>query len=167
MNRFSRELRIIPAVAWLVGILFYLGFAGFSMFMMRCDPGLRTWPSWGKALFTGLMPALFIPYVALIGYVNADARRRGMRYVLWTLLAIFIPNALGIILYFVLRDPLMSTCPQCATPVRHGFAFCPKCGAAVASVCPQCRRAVEPDWSHCAACGAPLTATEPRPKGAV
>jgi len=119
MNRFSRELRIIPAVAWLVGILFYLGFAGFSMFMMRSDPGLRTWPSWGKALFTGLMPALFIPYVALIGYVNADARRRGMRYVLWTLLAIFIPNALGIILYFVLREPRMSTCPQWAAPARN------------------------------------------------
>jgi hypothetical protein len=166
MNRFARELRIIPGVAWLVGILLYLGFAGLSMFMMRSDPGLRTWPWWGQLLFTGLMPALFIPYVALIGYVNADARRRGMRYVLWTLLAIFIPNALGIILYFVLRDPLMSTCPQCATPVRHGFAFCPKCGAAVASVCPQCRRAVEPDWSHCAACGAPLARSEPRPQGA-
>lgn len=158
MNRFARELRIIPRVAWLVAILLYLGFAGFSIFIFRRDPELRAWPLWGQALFTVLMPALFIPYVALIGYVHADARRRGMRYVMWTLLAIFIPNAIGIILYFVLRDPLMSPCPQCATLVKHGFAFCPKCGTAVARACPQCHKAVEPDWSHCAACGAKLSA---------
>ncbi len=46
--------------------------------------------------------------VLLIGYVYADAKRRGMRYVMWTLLAIFIPNAIGIILYFVMRDPLLA-----------------------------------------------------------
>src|SRR5439155_1160300 len=41
-------------------------------------------------------------YVLLIGYVNRDAGRRGMSRLGWTLLAIFIPNALGIVLYFVL-----------------------------------------------------------------
>ena len=44
------------------------------------------------------------------------------------LLAIFIPNALGIILYFVLREPMMTPCPQCSTLVKPGFAFCPACG---------------------------------------
>jgi RNA polymerase subunit RPABC4/transcription elongation factor Spt4 len=166
MKRFVRELRIIPGIAWLVGVLVYLGFTAFAAFMMRADPELRTWPWWGQALFIGLMPAVFIPYAALVGYVNADARRRGMRYIVWTLLAIFIPNGLGIILYFVLRDPLMSPCPHCATLVKHGFAFCPKCGAGVASVCPQCRRAVEPDWSHCTACGTALS-REQLPKSVV
>ena len=159
MKRFARELRIIPGVAWLVAVLLYLGFVTFLIFIARRDAELRAWPAWGLALFTFLVPAVLIPYAALIGYVNADARRRGMRYVMWTLLAIFIPNALGIILFFVLRDPLMSQCPQCGTLVRHGFAFCPKCGTGVASACPQCRKAVEPDWSHCAACGAVLAST--------
>ena len=167
MKRFTEALRIIPGVAWLIAVVAYLGFSAFVVFISHDDPNMSQWPSWGKALFIGLLPLLLIPYVALIGYVNADARRRGMRYVVWTLLAIFIPNALGIILYFVLRDPPMSLCPQCATRVKHGFAFCPKCGAAVATACPQCRKAVEPDWSHCAACGARLRAdTEmPRPQG--
>jgi hypothetical protein len=61
------------------------------------------------------IPPFLLVFVLLIGYVNGDARRRGMRYVLWTLLAIFIPNAIGIILYFVLRDPLMRVCQQCGT----------------------------------------------------
>jgi hypothetical protein len=165
MKRLTQELRIIPGLAWLVGVLLYLGFVCFSITMMRTDPQLRIWPVWGQAMFTALIPLLLVPYVALVGYVNADARRRGMRYRLWTLLAIFIPNALGFILYFVLREPLMSPCPQCATLVKQGYAFCPKCGAAVASVCPQCRRRVETNWSHCAACGTALAAAEPRPQG--
>jgi len=81
-----------------------------------------------------------------------------MRSLMWTLLAIFIPNALGIILYFVLREPMMTPCPHCATLVKHGFAFCPACGTAVGKACPQCKRSVEPGWSHCASCGARLGA---------
>ena len=156
MSRLSQEMRIVPRVAWVIAALAYLGFVVLAIFMTGHDPKMQTWPSWGLAAFRGLMPLVLIPYVALIGYVNADSRRRGMRSVMWTLLAIFIPNALGIILYFVLREPLMTSCPQCATPVKHGFAFCPACGAAVGNACPQCKRPVEPGWSHCAACGTRL-----------
>ena len=45
-------------------------------------------------------------YAVLIGYINQDAGRRGMSRLLWTLIAIFVPNGLGIVLYFVLRKPL-------------------------------------------------------------
>jgi len=154
MKRLAQEMRIIPRVAWAIAVLAYLGLVVILVFATGKDPKMQTWPSWGIALFRGLMPLVLIPYIALIGYVNADSRRRGMRSVMWTLLAIFIPNALGIILYFVLREPMMTPCPQCATPVKHGFAFCPACGSAVGIACPQCRRPVEPGWSHCAACGA-------------
>ena len=75
-------------------------------------------------------------FVLLVGYVFADARRRGMKHVLWTLLAIFIPNAIGIILYFILRDPIPVPCPACGTPARKGHAFCAGCGAAVRTACP-------------------------------
>jgi hypothetical protein len=81
-----------------------------------------------------------------------------MRYVMWTLLAFFIPNAIGFILYFILRDPMQQGCPHCGTSVSHGFAFCPKCGGALAPACPQCRVAVQPEWSHCTKCGAGLQA---------
>ena len=43
-------------------------------------------------------------YSVLIGYVNQDAGRRKMSRLLWTLVAIFVPNGLGILLYFVLAQ---------------------------------------------------------------
>jgi len=156
MNRFSQELRIIPAVAWAFAALAYVALVVIVTFATGHDPKMQTWPPWGLAMFRGLMPLVLIPYIALIGYVNADARRRGMRYIMWTLLAIFIPNALGIILYFVLREPPMTPCPHCGIRVKAAFAFCPACGTAVGNACPQCRRPVEPAWSHCPACGAKL-----------
>src|SRR5262249_55726875 len=114
------------------------------------------WPSPGRWMFVSGMPLILAIYVVLVGYVNADARRRGMRYVMWTLLAIFVPNALGIILYFVIRDPLMIPCPSCSAQIRPGFAFCPSCGTAMAHACPGCRRPVDAHWAHCVACGAKI-----------
>jgi RNA polymerase subunit RPABC4/transcription elongation factor Spt4 len=158
MSGFSQEVSIIPRVAWAIAALAYVTLVVIVTLATGHDPKMQTWPPLALVAFRGLMPLVLIPYIALIGYVNADSRRRGMRSVMWTLLAIFIPNALGIILYFVLREPLMKSCPNCATLVKHGFAFCPACGAAVGDACPQCKRAVEPGWSHCPSCGAKLGA---------
>jgi hypothetical protein len=95
-------------------------------------------------------------YVLLLGYVYGDARRRGMNQLLWTLLALFIPYAVGVILYFILREPVPVPCPSCATPARKGHAYCANCGAAVRTACPQCRQPVEAGWRNCASCGQPL-----------
>ena len=159
MSRFRQEMQLIPRPAWLIAGLVWLGFFLLMMLVpFRQDPGVRNWPLAGK-LAVSILPGIpMAVLVLLIGYVYTDAKRRGMRYVMWTLLAIFIPNAIGIILYFILRDPLLEPCPQCGTPVRHGYPFCPKCGGALAHACPRCKRAVEPGWSHCANCGAPITA---------
>jgi hypothetical protein len=40
--------------------------------------------------------------------------------------AIFIPNAIGIILYFVLRDPLMRVCQQCAVDLLSAMPAAPR-----------------------------------------
>lgn len=154
MNRFTEELRSVPRIAWVIAVLVYLCLALLLFHVTSDDPSFRNWPSWASLLFYVMIPLLPAIYALLVGYVNVDARRRGMRYVMWTLLAAFVPNALGIILYFVLRDPLMTPCPHCLTPLKPGFAFCPKCGTALAYACPECRKPVEPNWSHCASCGA-------------
>jgi len=97
--------------------------------------------------------------VVLIGYVNADARRRGMRHIMWTLLTIFIPYGVGAVLYFVLRDPMLISCPKCNTRCRAIFVFCPQCGTELSPSCPACKRAVEPTWHRCAYCGRELERT--------
>jgi predicted amidophosphoribosyltransferase len=95
-------------------------------------------------------------YILLIGYVNRDAGRRGMSRLGWTLLAIFIPNALGIVLYFVLRKPRSATCPQCGNTLQPGFNFCPHCSYKLSPSCPQCQRVVGVNDVYCPYCGTSL-----------
>jgi hypothetical protein len=157
MSGFRDEVRIIPVGAWVVAVLIFLPIAALMLLLpFRNDPELRHWPLLAKALLSAVPALLMSCYALLIGYVYADARRRSMRHVMWTLLAALIPNAIGIILYFVLREPLLQTCPRCRAQSRPGFTFCPSCGAALARTCPQCRAAIEAGWSHCARCGAAI-----------
>jgi RNA polymerase subunit RPABC4/transcription elongation factor Spt4 len=157
MSRFRDELSVIPRVAWLIAAGIYLGLAVVLLFVViRSEAGAPPWPLAAKIPLAVLGSAPLAIYALLIGYVYADAKRRGMRHVMWTWLAALIPNAIGIILYFVLRDPLLEACPNCAALARGGFAFCPQCGSAISRACPECRRAVEPGWTHCPYCGATL-----------
>ena len=157
MSRFRDEVKLVPRPAFAVAVCVWLAY--FLLMMLwpfRFDPELRHWPLAGK-LTVAVLPGFPLFFMAsLVGYVYSDAKRRGMRYVLWTWLAALIPNAIGIILYFVLREPLLLNCTHCGVQVRQGFAFCPKCGGSLSQACPQCRRAVEPGWTHCAHCGASL-----------
>jgi len=95
-------------------------------------------------------------YAVLLVFIYGDAKRRGMRYVMWTWLAALIPNCIGIILYFVLREPMPVHCCQCGCVMQAGFAYCPRCGCVTAPACVQCKRVTQAGWSHCAYCGAKL-----------
>lgn len=158
MSRFSDEVRIIPRIARVIAAL---TFVGMYCVLFNSTFHHGRWPLAGALAFSfclGLLPAAA---ALLVGYINADARRRGMRYVMWTLLAIFLPNSIGIILYFVLREPLLASCPKCGAQVRPGFAFCPQCGGQLSNTCPGCKRSVDPNWQRCAYCGTALKPASP------
>jgi hypothetical protein len=164
MSRFTQELKVIPGTVRFFAVIIYIvaavGFALFAAFSH--DEGLAHIPEIGKVLLTvcmGIVPAI---YLLFIGYVYADAKRRGMRHVMWTLLAIFIPDAIGIILYFILRDPLMKPCPGCSQVLKSGYTFCPHCGTSLSPTCPNCGRSVESGWANCPACGTKLPSPTPR-----
>jgi RNA polymerase subunit RPABC4/transcription elongation factor Spt4 len=164
MSRFTEELRIIPrAVRIIVAFVLLAASSAFTLFVMFShDPGLARTPEAAKVLMilgVGIVPAI---YVLLLGYVYADAKRRGMRYVMWTLLAIFIPDAIGVILYFILRGPLMKPCPGCAQVLKSGYTFCPHCGTSLLPTCPNCGRGVELGWANCPQCGTKLPSSTPR-----
>jgi hypothetical protein len=149
------ELRIIPRIVWPIALLVTCGTSLLFYFMRprmaKLSAVETVFVVWG---------ALFLfAWVVLIGYINVDARRRGMHYITWTLLSICIPNFIGAILYFVLRDPMLLSCPKCGAKGRSIFVFCPQCGSELAPACPDCKRAVELSWNRCVYCGKELDQT--------
>jgi hypothetical protein len=160
MSRFTTELRVVPQAAWVVAGLAYVCLSVPSfMFVAPTDRVIGTWPRWGQAavVYGGFL--LVAALVALIGYVYGDAKRRQMRYVMWTLLALCIPNGVGIILYFILRDPLPTPCPGCGHRAKASIPYFPRCGTLRQPTCSKCDKPVEPTWSNCAYCGQQLRDT--------
>ncbi|HME56970.1 MAG TPA: zinc ribbon domain-containing protein [Terracidiphilus sp.] len=154
---FMDEVRIISRWAYFIALLVFLSLPTLLAILVRFDP---TNPPIVAVVLGGIVAGTFLAcYVLLIGYVNRDAGRRGMSRVLWTLLAIFIPNALGIVLYFILRKPRVANCPQCGAVVEPGFSFCTRCRHRLAPVCPQCQRSVNAGGKFCPYCGADVVPT--------
>jgi len=159
MSRFTDALKIIPHTARYIAAFFYVLFATLMLtVLIPSDQEMRHWPVVGRVAFAFGICLLVAAWILLIGYVYADAKRRGMRHVMWTFLAVLIPNAIGVILYFILRDPLPMLCPSCTRLVSAKFVFCPYCGSAMKPTCPNCGRAIERTWSNCPECGTKLPA---------
>ena len=154
MSRFRQEMKLVAPGVWVLGAALFLAVAGGTAVMVsQVGSDAEGWPEWAKWLFVAGISSIVFFYTILVGYVFSDAKRRGMRHVMWTLLVIFIPNAIGFILYFVLRDPVLQGCRSCGAPVNPKFPYCPNCGTPRAQTCPQCHSAIEPGWAHCATCG--------------
>jgi hypothetical protein len=126
-NFFSIVPKAVQLWAWiLLGLTFLIGLiTAFT----TSDQGamLRTASIYGAAaLVTGIWLAI---WVLCLGFVFADAKRRGMRAALWVLVAALFPNLLGFLLYFVLRQPIAATCTHCGMAVPSHQPFCSWCGA--------------------------------------
>jgi hypothetical protein len=147
MSRLRQELAVATRSGVAVSALVaFLGGSLLALVAGRSPIAVR--------IVLGVAMGLFIfVYGFLVSYVHGDAQRRGMRAGAWALVAACVPHALGLIAYFLLREPLLQPCRGCGAAVRHGLAFCPRCGAPLPGVCQGCRRPVEAAWSHCAHCG--------------
>jgi hypothetical protein len=92
----------------------------------------------------GLLAAL---YFLMVGYISKDAPRRAMSARFW------MPGGIGAVLYFLLRAPLVSRCPACATHVQSDFHFCPQCNYQLTASCGNCFRTVRVTDQYCTRCG--------------
>jgi RNA polymerase subunit RPABC4/transcription elongation factor Spt4 len=150
----TSEIKIVPTWAWtLAGIAFIAAQWFFNINLARHAGAPPAWSRPLLGLLAGVGGGCFL---LLIGYINRDAKRRGMSRLLWTVMAVIIPNALGIILYFLLRQPLGSACPQCGNAVQTGFNFCPRCSYKLSPSCPQCQRLVGVNDVYCPYCASSL-----------
>ncbi len=161
MSRFQQEWALVPTAARVIAVLAAMAVVALVAFAFFAQPPAKGEAAapiyWGLFLLALIIPSgLIAVFVLLVGYVWGDAHRRRMNAVLWTLLAIFIPNMIGIILYFILRDPIPIPCPACGVPAGKSQAFCSSCGTSVVRSCPQCHQPLQNGWSHCGHCGAAL-----------
>lgn len=160
--RFADEIRLIPRrlVAVVIG-LFAIAQAITQIvnrYFQELAPTGYT-QAQGAWAVAGMVTAAAIPLaclILLIGYVNRDARRRGMNSGLWTLLVIILLPAwllVGFVIYFLVREPLPYHCTQCGATVSARFNYCPSCKYNLRPTCEQCKREVGEFDRYCPHCG--------------
>ena len=148
--RFWNDIRIIPRAVWYwTVVLFLIGQVVAQLVYRYGKPDLPLIAVMGVAAVMALCADLFLLFFA---YLNRDAKRRGMNSTLWTLLAIFVPYLIGVIIYFLMREPLPYNCPQCGATVSARFNFCPSCKYNLSPACPECKHAITPGDKFCAYC---------------
>jgi hypothetical protein len=157
-SRFQQELSIIPlgwTIAAAVSIVVIEVLFEFFIPEWTHHQGLppRPWLDLMGAAGALMMAATLL----LTGYIYADAKRRRMNAVLWTLLVLLTPKPIGFIAYFLLRSPLVESCPKCGAAVGADFAYCSKCSGALLPACPGCGRPIRRDFVCCPYCGKTAT----------
>ena len=150
MSGQHREVEVIPRT----GVAIAAGVA--SLLVLAWMLVLHASPLGPRIGFGAVLGLVVFLYGCLVAYVYGDARRRGMRPGAWAVVAALVPNALGFVAYFLLRDPVRRPCSSCGATSRRDVAFCPQCGSPLRDLCTACRRPVEPSWRNCGHCGAPL-----------
>ncbi len=177
--RFWDEFKLVPrwlvAVAILLFILaqvfaYVVNTQGLTNNGEIFPPELKNNPALASAALAGIITScalVIASFLFLFGYVNRDAKRRGMNSTLWTLLVILLFPAyfaIGFIIYFLMREPLPYPCPQCGSSVGARFNYCPNCKCNLFPSCPQCKREIAETDKFCPYCGNDLKAaagTEP------
>ena len=176
--RFWDEFRIIPrwlmvlvallyVIALVIAILVNLAARhnpyGNDMF----PPELRYSPALASLALAGIVTAVSLILAGLIfmvAYVNRDSKRRGMNSALWTLLVLILSPGwliIGFVIYFLMREPMPYSCPQCGKSVGARFNFCPNCKCNLHPSCPQCKREVVETDRFCPYCAYELGRPEP------
>ena len=170
-SRFSDEIRLVPRrLVWTVAVLYVLALIiAIAVNRMGFVEHGSDWPPGSDPLLNALFVAGVVTAVAitlgsiilLAGYVNQDAKRRGMNSTLWTILvAMLLPAYLftGFVIYFLIREPLPYHCTQCGSMVSARFNFCPQCKCNLRPTCRQCKREVGERDRYCPYCGEDVSA---------
>lgn len=98
---------------------------------------------------------LIIALIVSIGvFVYRDAPAHGMDPLVWTLIAVLVPNLIGFIIYLVIRSNNKDNlkCPSCNKSVKSEYAKCPYCGIMLKGTCSNCGKAINSDWESCPYC---------------
>jgi len=144
------ELRMIPRWSMALAILL---FAGMQVIFHVIMPHHKHELLPLRLMMGYAWGTLVASYALLLGYVSRDVKRRGMSPGLWMLVCVVLPGGIGAVVYFMLRQPVLSKCPNCSTAIASGYHFCPQCQFQMAPVCGTCHRGVKITDVFCTQCG--------------
>ncbi|WP_461207264.1 double zinc ribbon domain-containing protein [Clostridium sp. DL1XJH146] len=106
-------------------------------------------------IFMLLIGVLILSLIIAIGvFVYRDSQEHNMDPVVWTLIAVLVPNLIGFIIYLVVRSNKNDTlrCPSCHQPIDIDYVKCPHCGAKLKGTCSNCGKPINPEWNSCPYC---------------
>ncbi|MBS6177762.1 DUF420 domain-containing protein [Emergencia timonensis] len=85
--------------------------------------------SYINTLWIYLLLAAIAAIVLIVGlYVYRDAKTRGMKAGVWTMIAVLMPCFIGLIIYVLLRDDEKNLrCTVCSYPAKPEWKVCPVC----------------------------------------
>lgn len=171
--RFSEEFRIIPKWLKVLCAILYLIALSIGIAVTTVEPDARPHDIRENVALSALaiggivtgVAIVFAACILLLGYVNRDAKRRGMNSALWTwFVLLMLPTSVGIIgliIYLLVREPLPYPCPRCDKPVGPRFNFCPNCKCDLYPSCPNCKKEIVETDKFCPYCAMELKPVEP------
>ncbi|MGL4345226.1 MAG: double zinc ribbon domain-containing protein [Cellulosilyticaceae bacterium] len=104
----------------------------------------------------GLVLVMMVSMLVIIGRtVYKDAKALGLNAVMWTVIAVFLPNLIGVIIYLVVRSntPKKMKCSKCERLVDEAYNVCPECGSTYTSFCKACKKPIQAGMKLCPYCG--------------
>ena len=146
----SDDLGMIP---WWSVVFAVAAFAGMQYLFHHVLPHNKAEMMPMRVLMGYSWGTLIASYVLLVGYVSRDVKRRKMFGPLWMLIVILMPGGIGAVVYFLLRQPMLSRCPHCSTEITSTYHFCPQCQFQMAAVCGRFFRGVQITDVFCKQCG--------------
>ncbi len=147
----SEELKLIPRWSMVLAFVAFIGIQYLFFFVLHQHH--RNTPLPVHVYFGTSWGALVAVYMLMIGYISRDAPRRNMGKWLWILLCIVLQGGIGPVIYFLLRQPVLSRCPCCGTQIERDFNYCPQCAYQTAPNCGKCYESVRITDLHCTHCG--------------
>ena len=146
--------RMIPAWSMVVAAIAFVLVEYYFWLVMPQQQHDHAPPPLGLRIYFGISWGIVAAlYFLMIGYVSRDAERRAMSVRFWMLLCFVMPGGIGAVLYFLLRQPVVSRCPACSTHVQNDFHFCPQCNYQLTANCGHCFRTVHSTDQFCTRCG--------------
>src|ERR1700733_406840 len=159
---FSSEFRLIPRWSVAAAVLTFVVMQYLFWVVFPQEHRHPPAPIGMRLYFALSWGALASLYMLMVGYISNDSPRRGMSVRIWMIICLVMPGGIGAVLYFLLRQPIISLCPACSTRVQSEYHFCPQCAYQVSASCGKCYRSVRITDLYCVHCGHDL-ASDNRP----